>query len=317
LEVSYIVAWFYTNEGKHYRSHYVYKATLEKVNKYLQGVTVRDFKKSKQREFVSALKEEGQAPSTINRIMGAVSAALRRKFEDESVRPSVMPVPVPVTRKRLLSDDEAVALLGACRTENDRRYIALALMTGARPSALIGLSKGQFDFEHKLLDLLPPGEAQVTKKFKPVIPMPDSLASIASQWEDGPVFVVQTEQGPKRLASNESIWSRLSKAVPAEITPYTLRRTVATELRKQGVPMADISGYLGHKAPGSRITELYAAYEPGYMRAAAEAMDAYWRRINARRSGVGSRSAGVSGEESEERGRTPELLDELCVSSGA
>jgi integrase len=246
--------------------------------------------------------------------MGVISAALRRKFEDESVRPSVMSVPVPVTRKRLLSDDEAVALLNACKTENDRRYVALALMTGARPSALIGLYKAQFDFEHKLLDLLPPGEAQVTKKFKPVIPMPETLAQIARAWEDGPVFVVQTDQGPKRLASNESIWGRLSKAVPPDVTPYTLRRTVATELRKQGVPMADISGYLGHKAPGSRITELYAAYEPGYMRAAAEAMDAYWRRINARRAGVGGGCTGVSGEESQEGGREAELLDELCLS---
>ena len=300
LEVEFVVAWFYTNEAKDYRSHYVYKATLAKVRKYLPGVAVKDFKKSLQREFVSKLRAEGQAPSTINRIMGAISAALRRKFEDESIQPSVMSVPVPTIKKRLLSDDEAVALLNACRTENDRRYIALALLTGARPTALIGLTKAQFDFEHHLLDLLPPGEAQVVKKFKPVIPLPKALETIAKTWQDGPVFQTDHEGKITKLASYDSIWKRLSKAVPEDITPYSIRRTVATELRKQGVPMADISGFLGHKAPGSRVTELYAAYEPGYMRAAAEAMDRYWERLNARRARVGSGCAGVSGEQGQE-----------------
>lgn len=317
LEVEFVVAWFYKNEAEHYRSHYVYKATLEKVRKYLAGVTVKDFKKSVQREFVGKLKAEGQAPSTINRIMGAISAALRRRFEDESVQPSVMSVPVPAVRKRLLTDDEAVTLLDACRTENDRRYVALALLTGARPMALIGLTKAQFDFEHRFLDLLPMGEAQVVKKFKPVIPLPKALETIAKTWQDGPVFQTDHDGKVKKLASYDSIWKRLAKAVPSDVTPYTIRRTVATELRKQGVPMADISGYLGHKAPGSRITELYAAYEPGYMRAAADAMDRYWERLNARRAGVGSGCAGVSSGESQEGGREAALLDGLCLPSGA
>ena len=46
--------------------------------------------------------------------------------------------------------------------------------------------------------------------------------------------------------------------------PKTIRHTIATELRRRGVPAEQISGLLGHVAM-NRTTEVYAKYDPAYL----------------------------------------------------
>jgi integrase len=50
---------------------------------------------------------------------------------------------------------------------------------------------------------------------------------------------------------------RARAGLPATITPYSLRRSVATHLRVRGVPVDDIAALLGHST-GNPTTELYA-----------------------------------------------------------
>jgi hypothetical protein len=64
-----------------------------------------------------------------------------------------------------------------------------------------------------------------------------------------------------------------------EITPYTIRRTMATELRRRGVPLEEIAGVLGHTPEGLEITELYAEFSPDYMSKATAAFDDYFREL--------------------------------------
>ncbi len=42
-----------------------------------------------------------------------------------------------------------------------------------------------------------------------------------------------------------------------DVTAYTIRDTIATELRRRRVSKSDISMTLGHKEPGSATTEFY------------------------------------------------------------
>jgi site-specific recombinase XerD len=53
--------------------------------------------------------------------------------------------------------------------------------------------------------------------------------------------------------------------LPKEVTPYSLRHTMAAELRRCGVrvPAWEVQGLLGHKAVG--VTEIYARFDPDYM----------------------------------------------------
>ena len=55
------------------------------------------------------------------------------------------------------------------------------------------------------------------------------------------------------------------------VTPHTLRHTVATLLVRAGVPLIEVSKLLGHK--DSRITErVYAKFSPDYLLRATEAL---------------------------------------------
>ena len=60
----------------------------------------------------------------------------------------------------------------------------------------------------------------------------------------------------------------------SKVIPYTIRHTMATELRKRGVREWDLAGFLGHSS-GS-VTERYAKFAPDYMSNARIAIDEYF-----------------------------------------
>ena len=57
--------------------------------------------------------------------------------------------------------------------------------------------------------------------------------------------------------------------------PYTIRHTIATEMRKRGVSPWDVAAWLGHKIVEFKTTERYAKVDPNYLAGARKAIDAY------------------------------------------
>ena len=66
----------------------------------------------------------------------------------------------------------------------------------------------------------------------------------------------------------------------AEITPYTIRHTVASELRRRGVSVWDVAGLLGHSS-GYKTTERYAKFGPDHLAGCVRAIDAYFADLRA------------------------------------
>ncbi|MGV3553615.1 tyrosine-type recombinase/integrase [Rhizobium sp.] len=62
-----------------------------------------------------------------------------------------------------------------------------------------------------------------------------------------------------------------------EITPYSLRHTMATALRKRGVSPWEVEGMLGHRRPG--MTKKYAHFQPDYCSQSQQTIDAYFKRL--------------------------------------
>jgi hypothetical protein len=60
---------------------------------------------------------------------------------------------------------------------------------------------------------------------------------------------------------------------------YSIRHKLATVLRRYAVPEDQIAMQLGHKRPALRTTGLYGEYEPSYLKAAADALDAFMIRL--------------------------------------
>ncbi|GIK98490.1 MAG: hypothetical protein BroJett029_26990 [Alphaproteobacteria bacterium] len=74
--------------------------------------------------------------------------------------------------------------------------------------------------------------------------------------------------------------ARARAAALMELTPYTLRHTMATELRRRGVPSWEVAGFLGHSS-GYRTTERYAKYGADHLSAAVRAIDSYFADLGA------------------------------------
>jgi len=67
--------------------------------------------------------------------------------------------------------------------------------------------------------------------------------------------------------------------LPDDFSPYSIRHTMAKELRKRGVPPWELQGMLGHKAGEFRTTEVYAKHDPSYMGKARQAIDNIMKEI--------------------------------------
>jgi hypothetical protein len=57
-----------------------------------------------------------------------------------------------------------------------------------------------------------------------------------------------------------------------EVTAYTIRHTIAAEMRKRGVPVWEVAGFLGHSS-GYKTTERYAKFG---LAGAVRAIDGYF-----------------------------------------
>ncbi|THG39461.1 tyrosine-type recombinase/integrase [Sphingomonas olei] len=136
-----------------------------------------------------------------------------------------------------------------------RRWLLLLIATACRPEAAMKFDP-RIQWKGELIDLQHP-DAPRTKKRNPVVPVIEPFKPILQEWRG---------ENHEAVRSRRTAWRTMRAALglPAEVIPKTIRHTIATELRSRGVPAEQISGLLGHTAM-SRITEVYAKYDPPYL----------------------------------------------------
>jgi hypothetical protein len=87
----------------------------------------------------------------------------------------------------------------------------------------------------------------------------------------------------RRASHRSETWSiieegRRRSAAIMEVTAYTIRHTVAAEMRKRGVPVWEVAGFLGHSS-GYKTTERYAKFGPDHLAGAVKAIDGYFTNL--------------------------------------
>lgn len=150
-----------------------------------------------------------------------------------------------------------------------RRWLLLMIATGCRPEA--GLAFDPRDqWKDELIDLHP-AKAPRTRKRNPVVPAIDPFKPMLEEWRG--------DNSPS-VASRKTAWRTMRRALalPGNVIPKTIRHTIATEMRSRGVPAEQISGLLGHIAMG-RITEVYAKYDPVYLREAKAVLTTIFEEV--------------------------------------
>jgi integrase len=276
---------YYEHQAKALRSADQARHALIRWNEFFGPALVSEITAERQRAFVAGMRDEGLSEGYIRRTLAIGKAALNRAVREGEIAsaPHVALLPEADARDRVLSLAEGAALFRAAAQPHELMYLALAFGTGARPEAILQLTSFQIDVDRRLINLNPPGRRQ-NKKRRPTIPICDTLLPLLRHLPAGPVVQYQG----RALGSIRSAFARLkAKAGITDISPYTIRHTVATEPRMHGVSVWDVAGFLGHSS-GYKTTERYAKFGPDHLSGAIRAIDTYFADLMSVLGGLSS-----------------------------
>lgn len=199
---------------------------------------------------------------------------------------------------RQLVDDNPVMKAAVCKTDNQRdRYLTLEeisrlgdafdqllseginpmaidiaklwTLTGCRRNEIAALRWDEVDLENGLLRL------DDTKTGKSIRPLCAAAASIIKNTKRDPQseYVFPATSGPGFFRGMKGVWKKVQRIADLpDVTPHTLRHTVASTAVSNGEGLALTGALLGHSNP--RSTAIYAHVQNQPMKQAAERVGA-------------------------------------------
>ena len=273
LTLARVFARYQERHGRHVIGAEAQRVSLAMMLRAVpEAITVAAFTLDAQHEAVRALQTRGYAAGTIKRSLGAAKAAVNWAWNNgELERPiPFLKLPEGHGREHVLTIAELAQLWNADMPQHVRVFLALAIGTAARPESILQLSRFQCDLDHGTINLNPPGRVQ-TKKRRPILPMADWLRPWIEAAE-GPLVAWRGKPVHKIAGAFQTM--RDAAGFGPDVTAYTLRHTIATELTARGVPELEIAALLGHRMPNSRTTGRYVHVAPERLVSARKALDA-------------------------------------------
>ena len=227
-------------------------------------------------------KRRKRAPGTVRKELGILAAAINYCHTEGYLTAPVKVKLPPKTppRDRWLTRREAARLLRAAyrnpRGRHVARFILIALYTGTRTNAILGLQfmpntrGGHVDTERGIMHRRGVGVAE-TKKRTPPIPVPRALLAHLRRWErDGSRFVVHVRGN--RCGHVNNAWTAALKASGIEhCTKHDLRHTAITWALQAGMDRWAASGFFGVSL--DILENVYGHHDPQHMRRALAALD--------------------------------------------
>lgn len=269
---------YWQDHARHIESADSAKVHLRVTLELMDGdPLVSDFGIAEQELLVSRLRKRYSASST-KRYFATVAASIRWAWRREIItshRPLLERLPGGAPRERVVSVEELAAFWDAAEAEHLRAFIMVLLCTGCRPGAALELSRFTCDLDRGLVKLNPPGRDQ-GKKRRPMLPMVKQLRPWV-EIADG--HIVQFAGKP--IKSVKTIWkaTRLSAGLSADVSPMTIRHTVASELARLGVPDFQRQCWMGHHASNTTDRN-YVHVKPDFLREASEAVEGFINEID-------------------------------------
>ncbi len=247
--------------------------SLRMIDRVVQPcLSVAEFTPGVQEAAARALREQGYAQGSVKRALGAAKAAVNWAWKESLIDRQIPFASVSEgrQRERFLSIEELARLWDADMPDHVRAFLALAIGTASRPKALLELKRSQCNLERRVIDLNPSGRTQ-TKKRRPVLPMAEWLVP----WiERSDTYVVEFRGKPVQKLAGAFQTMRDAAGFGPDVTAYTVRHTIATELAFRSVPEMELATTLGHYMPQSRTTGRYIHYAPDYLACTRRALEA-------------------------------------------
>lgn len=171
-----------------------------------------------------------------------------------------------------MSRDQAARILASTAFPHVRVAMHLMLATAARVAAVLELTWDRVDLENRLIHLRNPNDS-TRRKGRAIVPINSTLLAVLRDARAGAMtdYVVEWAGEPVK-SLKKGIASAAKRAGLEWVTPHVFRHTSAVWMAEAGIPMEEISQYLGHS--NVEITRrVYARYSPDYLRKAASALD--------------------------------------------
>lgn len=227
------------------------------------------------RAHMAARRERGIKDGTLLTELGHLRMVL--KWAEKNALIARAPhIERPAKRKpeleKHITKTQAHSLIVSAVMPHIRLYIILALGTGARNAALLQLAWDRIDFDRGRIDLRNPG-LTVPHKGRAIVPMTNTARAALLGAQPGALtdFVIEWGGRPVRSVK-KALAAAGRRARIGHVTPHMLRHSAAVHMAEEGVPMEEISQFLGHS--NLNITrQVYARFSPDYLRKAAAALE--------------------------------------------
>ena len=229
----------------------------------------QDIKRQTCREY-AMMRSRRVKPGTIIKELCVLRAALR--WQDKNT-PAVFEMPsTPPPRDRSLTREEYRAFRDAAASmPHIQLFIVAAYSTAGRAGAVLELTWERVDFGRGMVQLATQDEHG--NKGRALVPMTDTLRAALEQAQEAALSDYVIEWAGRRVLSvKKGFKTAAARAGLDDVSPHVLRHTSAVHMAEAGVPISEISQYLGHSS--TRVTErVYARYSPSYLRRAASALE--------------------------------------------
>jgi len=234
-----------------------------------ESITERDC-----RDYCIRRQKGGRKDGTIWTELGRLRSALKWAERKNLIvkAPAIYRPPMPPPRDLRLSRADAARFLDACQMPHVRLFVILAMVTGGRMGALLGLRWDRVDFDGRTIDLHDPTRPP-TKKGRAVVPMNRTALAALQEARTGAQtpFVIEWAGRPVKEVKHGLASAGKRCGLPW-VTAHVLRHTAACLMAERGVSMDRIAAMLGHS--DSRITSrVYAKFAPDFLRDAADALE--------------------------------------------
>jgi integrase len=209
-------------------------------------------------------KSRKVSAGTIIKDLGMLRTALKGKGAEIWLPSS------PPPRDRYLTRSEFDRLIKATSLPHIRLFIALALATGGRAGAILGLTWDRIDFGKGQIRL---ADGSTGGKGRAAVPMNASVRTALETAYKGRTGDWVIEWGGRPVRSvKRAFREACARAKLEAVTPHVLRHTAAVWMIEAGASITEVAQYLGHS--DTRTTfRVYARHSPDHLRNAAKALE--------------------------------------------
>ncbi|PZS32452.1 MAG: integrase [Pseudonocardiales bacterium] len=249
------------------------------VNRYLAGVF--GFYEHHARAGVPAA-EQLVTWRRVNR--GSFKPLLHHVTKGKPIPTRPVRLPVPRRSPCTLDAEQVVAVLAACEHLRDRFLLSLLAETGMRIGQALGLRHSDFVSRERAVHIVPRGDnanhARAKLRSPAVVPVSTPLVRLYSEYMhveygelDSDYVFVNLFSGRLGAPMSYHAVHQLIRGIRArtgiEFSAHTLRRTRATDMIRQGVPIEVVARLLTHRS-STTTSQTYIHLEAADIRAALQ-----------------------------------------------